>query len=121
MPVTITNGRKTLRVNDSKFALRKEYYAKNGWYVDGEEPIQTQASEEIVVQSAAPVQTSAPEDVSADQAEVELETKAPVVEESTDAVIPSDLTCPHCNATARSEKSYIKNHGENCSRNPSNM
>ena len=32
---------------------------------------------------------------------------------------PEDLTCPHCGATARTVKSYIKNHGDNCTRKPS--
>ena len=45
-----------------------------------------------------------------------LQTK--VIENPTEpkAELPKDLNCPHCGATARTEKSYIKNHGDNCSR-----
>ena len=47
----------------------------------------------------------------------ELETKVietPVAE--TKAELPEGLICPHCKAVARTEKSYLKNHGENCAR-----
>lgn len=30
--------------------------------------------------------------------------------------VPKDLICPHCSATARTEDSYKKNHGDNCIR-----
>ena len=30
--------------------------------------------------------------------------------------VPEDLKCPHCGSTARTESSYIKNHGTNCYR-----
>ena len=50
------------------------------------------------------------------QLKVELETK--VITEPVDAAkeAPADLKCPHCNATARTPKSYLKNHGDNCAR-----
>jgi hypothetical protein len=28
--------------------------------------------------------------------------------------IPEDLVCPHCGSKARTETSYLKNHGDNC-------
>jgi len=30
--------------------------------------------------------------------------------------VPEDLKCPHCNATARTKKSYLNNHGTSCVR-----
>lgn len=48
---------------------------------------------------------------------VELEDKSikePIEETKVD--VPENLKCPHCGATARTEKSYIKNHGDNCAR-----
>lgn len=31
--------------------------------------------------------------------------------------IPEDRVCPHCGTKARTDSSYLKNHGENCARN----
>lgn len=37
-----------------------------------------------------------------------------VIEEEPKSDLPEDLKCPHCNSKARTEASYIKNHGDNC-------
>jgi hypothetical protein len=31
---------------------------------------------------------------------------------------PDELLCPHCGARARTEASYLKNHGDNCHQKP---
>ena len=39
----------------------------------------------------------------------------PVAEPVAEPVeFPDDLICPHCGSKARTEKSYLKNHGDNC-------
>ena len=41
-----------------------------------------------------------------------VEWNAPEEDKASD--LPEDLECPHCGTKARSEKSYIKNHGDKC-------
>ena len=37
-----------------------------------------------------------------------------VIEEETTHDFPEDLKCPHCLSKARSEASYLRNHGDAC-------
>ena len=37
-----------------------------------------------------------------------------VIEEETTQDFPEDLKCPHCNSKARTEASYLRNHGDAC-------
>lgn len=67
------------------------------------------AAEVKQVESKAKVEEPKPESIN------------PVVEEVIEEVIeevkpdlPEDLKCPHCNSKARTEASYIKNHGDKC-------
>ena len=42
----------------------------------------------------------------------------PVSEKDPEPIFPEDLICPHCGSKARSEASYLKNHGDSCFHKP---
>jgi hypothetical protein len=47
-------------------------------------------------------------------AQVEPEPEPEPEPEVKSASIPEDMVCPHCGSKARTETSYLKNHGDNC-------
>jgi hypothetical protein len=68
----------------------------------------------LTTQSAPEVTTPVVEDIKTQETP---EVKVPKTKkvEKKESEIPEDLVCPHCNAKARTESSYMKNHGDNCS------
>ena len=62
--------------------------------------------------------TNEAKQVEVKQVEVKTEPTAPiieeVIEEETTHDFPEDLKCPHCNSKARTEASYLRNHGDAC-------
>jgi hypothetical protein len=93
------------------------------------EPSKTPSKEDFVtlIDDESSKEDKVPEIVSTDSDEDETKGKKhliPDIEKKviikpvdvTKVLVPKDLNCPHCGAVARTEKSYIKNHGDNCVR-----
>ena len=121
--VLITKGDgKVTASNLYIFTTRKE---RRGYFICDSEgnPLEPQVINENISEPSVPEITTQPmpdlqtSDVEiSTQATPELEVKEPEIEVKVDeSAVPEDLVCPHCEAKARSESSYLKNHGDNCS------
>lgn len=111
--VCISDGEKFLETN--MYVVEKYKYLEKGYFVcdsDGN-PLDAEAINNVIEVSDTPVIETVDVEVEVSEVKkIEVPVK-PVIETKT-SKIPDDLVCPHCEAKARTEKSYIKNHGDNC-------
>lgn len=106
--VYASNGDEILQVN---MAVYEKYLEKSNYFIcdkDGNPLEPDVINEAITVEEVPEIETPAVEAIKVPEVEV-IET--PAVED----VIPEERLCPHCGSRARTDISYINNHGKNCS------
>lgn len=112
--VFISDGTRTLDTN--MFVVEKYKYLDKGFFVcdlDGN-PLDAESINKVI-ETSEPVVIETPEQPEIETpVEPEIEVKPEPVIETKKSEVPDDLVCPHCEAKARNEKSYKKNHGDNC-------
>jgi len=124
--INITNGERELCVADWYY----EKLDKSVWKPVGGKtapaPKAKEPSKEEILDEASEIEDKVELDEFAEEHNVELDrrqSKEDMMEELEETLeakaeegIPEDLKCPHCGSTARTKKSYEKNHGVNCHR-----